>query len=129
MPRSYFRPIKEETVISVLHYLRQVAVRDGLDTLPHVNALLAARGVEPEELEVPRKTPKAFRKGELRRLVLEALRDGPQTGAEIARKVQGQKPELTFKQTYKRVYICLNTLKGRGVVRLEKHLWIILDRI
>ena len=125
MPRSYFRPIKEETIVSVLHYLRQVAVRDGLDTLPHVDALLAARGVEPEALEVPRKTPKAFRKGELRRLVLEALRDGPQTGAEIARKVQGRKPPLSRKQVYKRVYICLNTLKRRGVLHHHRRRWML----
>lgn len=59
--------MKEDTVVSVLHYLRQVAVRDGLDTLPHVDALLEAHGLDPEKFEVPKKRPKAFKRGEATR--------------------------------------------------------------
>lgn len=126
MPRTYYRPIQHDTIISVLHFIRQEIVRDGLDGLEHVDALLRQRGADPEALVTPDKRPKTFRKGELRRMVLEALKDGAQTGAEIARKVQARKQELTYRQVYKRVYICLNTLKGRGVVRHEGRVWCVI---
>ena len=94
MPRTYYRPIQHETIISVLHFIRQEIVRDGLDGLEHVDALLRQRGVDPDALVTPDKRPKAFRKGELRQMVLEALRDGSQTGAEIARRVQARMRDL-----------------------------------
>lgn len=120
MPRTYHRPIKEETITSVLHYLRQEAVREGLDGLRHVDALLRARGVDPETLVVPRKTPKAFARGELQKAILEALRGGPLTGAEIAAVVRGN---LAHADAYKRVYIALNRMKGRGMVAHGGRLW------
>ena len=123
MPRTYFRPIKDDTIISTLHHLRQVAVRDGLSTLPHIDAILLAHGVDPETLQTPRKTPKAFKRGELHRLVLDVLRSGPQTGRQIAEHINAQRPSLTPAQAYKRVYICLNTLKRHGVVDHEGRVW------
>ncbi|APE44864.1 hypothetical protein BOO69_16730 [Sulfitobacter alexandrii] len=57
-------------------------------------------------------------------MVMEALRDGPQTGADIARAVQARKQQLTYKRAYHRVYICLWNLKKRGLVRHEGRLWL-----
>lgn len=128
MPRTYYRPIKDDTIISVLHFIRQEIVRDNLDGLDHVDALLRLRGADPEALVTPYKRPKVFRKGELRQMVLDPLREGPQTGSEIARKVQVRKQVLTYEQAYRRVYICLNTLKRRGLVRHEGRVWSILSR-
>ena len=120
MPRTYFRPIKEDTVISVLHYLRQVAIREGEDT-QHIDAILTARGIDPETLKTPRKTPKAFAKGELQRKVLEALRE-PRTGPEIVEAIDSPLP---YRETYKRVYIVLDRLRRRGVLRREGRVWLI----
>ncbi|WP_372603053.1 hypothetical protein [Actibacterium sp.] len=124
MTRHYFRPIKEETVVSVLRYVREEILRDGLDGIEHVEALLEARGVAPDSLPVAAKTPKAFKRGELRRMVMDALRDGPQTGAEIAKAVHAQMQDLTYQQVYKRVYVCLWQMKGRGVVVLGGGVWL-----
>ena len=54
MTRYYLRPIKDETIIRVLHYLRAIAVREGQDTT-HVDALLRERDVDPETLPTPQK--------------------------------------------------------------------------
>lgn len=119
MTRTYFRPIKEDTVISVLHYLRQEAVREGYDTVEHIDAILRQRGVDPEALNIPRKTPHTFAKGELQRKVLEALRE-PRTGSEIVRVIDSP---LDYRETYKRVYIVLDRLRRRELVRREGRNW------
>lgn len=54
MSRTYFHPIKEDAIVSISHFLRQEAEREGLGALPHVDALLRARCVEPETLQTPR---------------------------------------------------------------------------
>lgn len=124
MTRRYFRPLKPKTVIDTLHYVRQEMVREGWDGLEHVDHLLRMYGVEPMALNMPAKTPKDFRKGELRRMVLETLRDGPQTGAQIAKAVNARKSDMDYKRAYKRVYICLWGLKRRGLVLHEGRLWL-----
>ncbi len=60
-------------MIGVLRYVRAEIIRDGLGGLEHANALLLARGVDPEALPVPRKQPKRFRRGALRMAILRAL--------------------------------------------------------
>jgi hypothetical protein len=118
MTRYYFRPIKPETVINVLHYLRVVAVREGRDTT-HVDALLREQGVDPTTLPIPQKTPKTFKRGELQRLVMAAL---PGTGPEIARRVS-ERSGLLYKVAYKRTYIALHRLKQRGRVNHSDRVW------
>jgi len=86
MTHRYFRPLKPKTVIDTLHYVRQEMVREERDGLEHVDHLLRMYGVEPLALNMPAKTPKDFRKGELRRMVMETLREGPQTGADAGQK-------------------------------------------
>ena len=44
MPTGQMRPISEQTIISVLRYVRAQIIRDGLEGLEHVEALLQARG-------------------------------------------------------------------------------------
>lgn len=118
MTRYYLRPIKAETIIRVLHYLRALAVREGQDTT-HVDALLRERGVDPDALPIPQKTPKAFKRGELQRLVVAAL---PGTGPEIARHVSARSG-LPYKAAYKRVYIALHRLQSHGIVMRDGREW------
>lgn len=115
--------VTETTIRNALLYIRAECLRNGAEGIEHVDALLRARGHDPGGFSFAASRPKAYRKGELRQMVLDTLREGPQTGAEIARKAQARKPELTYKQVYKRVYICLNTLKRRGVVRHVGREW------
>ena len=121
MTRYYYRPWKDESIVSALHVLRLRIVREDADGLDHVDALLRQLGVEPETLPMPRKTPKAFKRGELQRAVMAALRDGPLTGAEIAEKVRG---DIPYQDAYKRVYGTLARMKGRGRVRREGRVWL-----
>lgn len=123
MTRRYFRPLKPKTVVDTLHYVRQEMVREEQYGLEHVDALLRMYGAEPLSLNMPRKTPKDFRKGELRRMVLETLREGPQTGGQIAKSVNARKPDMEYRRVCKRVYICLWSKKRRGFVRHEARLW------
>jgi hypothetical protein len=55
--------MSEGVIIGVLCHIRAEILRDGLDGLEHVEALLRARGVDPETLYVPRKVPKRFSAG------------------------------------------------------------------
>lgn len=121
MTRYYYRPWKDETLIAALHFMRCQVVRDGADGLEHIDALLRLRGVDPDSLPVPDKRPKHFARGKLRIAIMEALRDGPMTGADLARRVQGN--GLEYAAAYKRVYQALNHMKEAGLVRRESSLW------
>ena len=55
-----------------LYYLRSQIIREGLDGLEHVDALLRLRGLDPEAVHVPAKRVEAFRHGEFKRAVLDA---------------------------------------------------------
>ena len=52
-----FRPIQDKTIVNVLHHIRSSILRDGLEGLEHVDALLCLRGVDPASLYVPKKWP------------------------------------------------------------------------
>lgn len=121
MPRYYFRPIKDETIIATLHHLRCIIVRDGQPGLDHVDALLRQLGADPDTLPMPRKVPHHFARGELRARILDVLRNGPLTGAEIAERVRG---DLPYADAYKRTYQALTKMKARGMVRHEARVWL-----
>lgn len=119
--RYYYRPWKEETLVSALHFMRCQIVRDRAEGLGHVDALLKLRGVDPASLPMPEKRPKHFARGKLRIAILEALRLGPMTGAELARRMQGN--DLEYAAAYKRVYQCLNRMFGAQIVKNEGGKW------
>ena len=120
MAREYFRPIQEDTILNVLHYLRAEIAREGLDGAEHVDALLRLRGHDPADRPIPAKVPKAFRRGELTRVILGALRDRPRTGKDIARCVESASIGLSHEAAYRRTYIALHRLQAAGaVVRCE----------
>ncbi len=105
----------EGVVIGVLRYVRAEIIRDGLSGLDHVEALLRARGVDPEALYVPRKQPKHFRRGMLRTAILRVLQDGPRTSRQITARVTAGHG-LTAKEAYKIVYRGLCHLRAQGLV-------------
>lgn len=88
-----------------------------------MDALLLQLGVEPDDLPMPRKTDryyKYYKRGELQRGILDALRQGPLTGSEIAGKIQG---DLDPKKAYKRTYITLTRLKKNGILINDCGMW------
>ena len=115
--------VSEDTIRNALYYIRAECVRDGKPGLEHVEALLRERGHNPEAQHVPAKTDRQFRRGELRRLVLAALKDGPRTGPEIARYVS-EASGVPYRAAYKRAYIALHKMQEQGVVQHEERVWL-----
>lgn len=121
MPRAYFRPVTDAHVDSILHYVRSVLVRDEREGVEHVDALLRAWGTDPATLPIPAKWPKHFKRSGLRRAILDTLRNGPLTGAELAGKVgDGLEPKVAYKRTYAALY----KMKAVGLVIHEGRLWL-----
>jgi len=98
-----------------LYRIRAQIVRDGMDGLDHVDALLRLRGCDPEAVHIPRKTNRTFKRGKLRRAILAALRNGPKTGGEIARQVS---PDALYL-----AHNGLKAMKRKGLVVREGKVW------
>ena len=124
MKRLRFDRLTDETIDHVLLYLRAEIIREGLDNLECVDALLDMRAVDVSAYIVPQKRPKHFKRNQLRREILSALRSGPLTGPEIARAISTKHAGLTYKQAYKRVYIALDAMQERGLVGHEGRVWL-----
>ena len=66
MPINKLTPYRhsDKSINVSLYYLRAQIIREGLDGLAHVDALLKQRGCDPEALHVPPKRVVAFRHGD-----------------------------------------------------------------
>jgi hypothetical protein len=116
--------MKDQSITSALLHLRVQIVRDGLDGLNHVEALLRMRGVDLTQHRILRRpSVNRFRNGQMRRLVLDALRDGPKRGCEVAAYVADRAPSVSYRQARGRVYQALARMKVDGVVGREGRLW------
>ena len=78
--------LSDETINKALAQLRATIIRDRLDGLEHVEALLRLRGYEL--CPVPRKNRVSYRRNGLRRYVVHLLKDGPKTHGEIVAALQ-----------------------------------------
>ena len=115
--------MQEKSIINALLQIRVETVQAGQDA-SHVNALLLSRGFNPASHHVPRKKPAdSFRQAELKCLILDALRDRPMTGKEIAAYVVEQRPHISPKDAYERVYCGLARMKRGAIVQRVGRLW------
>lgn len=121
MPTGQMRPISDQTIINVLRYVRAQIIRDGLDGLGHVEALLQARG---DNLgPVPRKAPpQRFRRGKLRAAICTVLREGPLTGPQIVERIAAAH-ELPYGTIYRSAYTQLGHMRRAGRIAHEGALW------
>jgi hypothetical protein len=114
----------DKTIINVLLHLRAQIIRDRLDGLGHVNALLVQRGVDPSaQLVRAKRRPDSARWGMMRVVVLDALLDGPKCNAEIVALVAERRPEITPEAAYQRAGQALAKLKRCGTVARDGKLW------
>lgn len=113
--------VSEAAISSALRSLRIRTVREGRPGLDQLEALMALRG-DPLP-PVPRANAVRFRKGELIRLVVEALREGPKTVGEVGAYVHAYKPAMPRDVAYQRASVILSRLKGRGLVELRAGVW------
>ena len=68
-----------------------------------------------------------FRRGDTKRLVLAALRDGPKTNSALGRMIQASRPDMTHKEAANRSYQCLLRLEGKGLVGRDGRGWVLAD--
>lgn len=114
----------EKTITSALLNLRATIIRDGLNGLEHVNALLVARGVDPASQHVRRKIPSdSCAQREVKALVLQALRDGPKLPCEIGAHFMACKPDIASDRAMMRVYRAIYKMRDRGVVVKDGGVW------
>lgn len=104
----------DDNINDALYHLRAKIIRERLDGLHHVEALMRLQGIDPEALHVPEKKNWPFRRGGLTVAVLGLLRQGPHTAPQIA---------ATLDHRHSSVCQALTTLEARGVVRRDRSTW------
>lgn len=84
------------------------------------------RGVDMPRV-LPSKRKDVAGKGLMNRLVLEALRSGPQTAEAVTAYVAARRPVLSPEAAKKRTALALTKMKKRGLVRREGRVWITIN--
>lgn len=106
--------VKPNTIDNALYHLRALCKREGHEGLEHVEALLRIRGLDPNSMHVPKKQPRRFRRGELRKAVLSALSNGPVTSKAVTATILATRPDLDESWLHPRIMVSLSTLKNEG---------------
>jgi hypothetical protein len=116
--------MQNKTITNALIALRKQMIRDNLDGLAHVDALLAARGVDPATVRFgQRRKPDHARQGIMRLMVKQALRGGPRLARDIATEIAAQRPEITREAAQMRTAKALDGMRLAGMVKREGRLW------
>jgi len=116
--------MQDKSIDNALLALRASIIRDSLDGLVHVEALLAIRGVDYASQHVPRKIPAdSCKHREVKLMVLEALRSGPKTPAQIGTDFMARKPEIAPDRAMIRVYRAIYKLRDSGALEGVGGLW------
>lgn len=100
--------MQDRTINNALQALRKQGGTEG----KLAEVLLDMRGVGWTDWHVDR----PMKKGEAKRLILSALRDGPKTAAELGKLVQEAVPGITKEAGYTRAYQSLCRFRTRGLV-------------
>lgn len=108
----------DKSIDGALLALRKQIIRSHGEGLEHVEALLALRGVRWRQVR-PTQRPDRGRRGQTRRVLLEALAGGPKRLCELTAVVQAWKPELPPLLAHQRASKALRKLKEAGLVRRE----------
>lgn len=112
------------TKINALLKIRADIIRDSLDGLERVNALLALRGIDPASQHLPRKAPRdRFRQCEVRRFIKATLGGGPMRRSELAAILGNAQPHLSAHAAKARCDNALQRLRRDGAVARGKCLW------
>jgi hypothetical protein len=116
--------MQNKTITNALIALRKQIIRENLDGLAHVDALLLARGIDPAKVRIgPKRKPDQARQGMMRLMVLEALRDGPKTLHALAAVIAARRPEIALEAAVKRTAQALDKVQRAGLVTHEGKLW------
>ncbi len=116
--------MQEKTINNALLALRKQIIRDGGQGLDYVESLLALRGVDMPRV-MPAKRSDAARKGQMRRIILEALSDGPKPLRQIVTVVERSRPEIPPRAAYVRTTQALDKMKNCGMVVSDSGCWVL----
>jgi len=109
--------MQDKTIDNALLALRKQGGHQG--SLAEV--LLEMRGVPlPMIFQI-----RANKRGEVARLCMAALKEGPKTAGEVTDLLIAQKPHLRRRSAYHRVYTSLLRLVDRGKVGRDGKLWYV----
>ena len=114
--------MQDRTITSALLNLRAQIIRGKLDGLDHVEALLAARGVDLPHVPRPHADNSMPRLG-MTRLLLSALRDGPKGGVAAARYVAEHQPTISYREAQRRVHQALARMVANGFAVRDGGRW------
>ncbi|MCA0870956.1 hypothetical protein LCL97_08975 [Seohaeicola saemankumensis] len=114
--------MQDKTINGALLALRKQIIRGNLDGLSQVETLLQLRGVQLPRV-MPAKRSDVARRGQMRIIILDALRGGPKRLPEIAAHVVQCRPDADTERAYKRVSVVLTKMKAEGLVRHEGRVW------
>lgn len=106
----------DKTIDSALLHLRKQIIRGDGKGLEHAEALLAMRGI-PMPRVLPPKRKDVAGKGMMRRMVTEALRDGPLPMSQLEARLAALRPDLSPWDTHHRLMACLYRMRKAGMVR------------
>lgn len=113
-----------KTITSALLNLRVQIIRDGLGGLDHVEALLVARGVDPARHRVGHKKPAdSCRQGEVRLIIIDAVRDGPKRPCDIGAAFMARKTHIARDRAMTKVYRAIYKMRDQGVVAGCDGMW------
>ena len=65
-----------------------------------------------------------MKRGQAKRYVLDALRDGPMTAPDIGTLIRENRPDLSQRGATNRAYQALLRLEDKGLVRREGRVWL-----
>ena len=114
--------MQDKFIDSALLTLRKQMIRGDDTGLDHVLALLAMRGVALPRV-LPAKRKDSAKRGQVRRVLLNALRGGPKPLTELVAVIRVWKPEVPERLAYRRTQQALNKMKAAGLVTREGRLW------
>jgi len=114
--------MRGKSIDNALLALRKQVIREGLDGLGHVEALLTLRGVHMPAV-MPARRSDVARRGHTALWLMQALRQEPQTTTQLGRALLIAKPDLTHRAARNRAYQGLLKLQARGVVVKEGGVW------
>lgn len=112
----------DKSIDSALLNLRRQMCRAGQD-LAHINALLAQRGIDPSALPATYRSGAQAKRGETKRAVIAALAGGPKRGADVARHMCQQEPDLSYTTATARVHPALARMAEGGLVVRDGGQW------
>jgi methyl coenzyme M reductase subunit C len=114
--------MQDKSIDGALLALRKNIIRGNLDGLAHVEALLILRQVHMPAV-LPAKKADVARRGQMTRLVMDALRSGPKTTRQISAIIATARPEISPDEVHRRTEAAMCNMRYRGEVVRDGRLW------